>query len=618
MKRKSRWISFILSAVLAAGLTAGCGAQKEDSSPAPAAQAAQEAAEPAAASEQASEKEESSETVSAEGGTAAAQAAPEETSAPAQAQEGAAPEEETLDAETAEQETGAETAAQDDPFTAVLGRGATKTVTPDPADLEETYDEAKAVPVELGAKISFPREASSLVKVRGTTVTLKAGNTYVLSGIMSDGQIRIDGNAGERIELVLNGAEIGGRESTLVYAPGKCKVVFRLTEGTYNSISGGPDYNPKAKEDEEEVNAAIYSGGDISICGKGELEISGNFNSALRSKGIVSLISGKCCFYVREDAIKANKAVLVKDGTYEFAAGDDGINVKDKQEGYIWIAGGKIDINARGKGLATYKNVVIKGGEVTVDAQDEAMEGETVDILGGTITLVSQEDAINASSADEDKKAAQTNSYLRFAGGETTITSAGEGDGIDSNGDFYMEGGTVLISGPESDEERVIDYNGQVTCAGGRMIAVGPWARMQDLGENPEQNYFIVYYEEARPAGSEAVLKDEAGNTVLSFVPARPYKAAVVTAEVLETGSRWTFVSGDKETQIMIGQGRTEIRDWEPAEVPEQSEEAAEQPAEVPEQPAEDPGEPVEEGQTPEELQVSEGEESATDSGDGQ
>ena len=136
------------------------------------------------------------------------------------------------------------------------------------------------------------------------------------------------------------------------------------------------------------------------------------------------------------------------------------------------------------------------------------------------------------------------------------------------------------------------------------MIAVGPWARMQDLGENPEQNYFIVYYEEARPAGSEAVLKDEAGNTVLSFVPARPYKAAVVTAEVLETGSRWTFVSGDKETQILIGQGRTEIRDWEPAEVPEQ--------------PAEDPGEPVEEGQTPEELQVSEGEEAATDSGDGQ
>ena len=143
-------------------------------------------------------------------------------------------------------------------------------------------------------------------------------------------------------------------------------------------------------------------------------------------------------------------------------------------------------------------------------------------------------------------------------GGEINIDAVM--DGIDSNGDLYLEGGKTYISASENDNERIIDYNGAVTChIGTELIGVGPSVRMQDLGKKPKQSYIIVYYKEKMSADNNIELKDEGNNTILSFKPNKTYRAAIITSANLEVGNNYKIVSGEKELDIKLVEGKNEI-----------------------------------------------------------
>lgn len=49
--------------------------------------------------------------------------------------------------------------------------------------------------------------------------------------------------------------------------------------------------------------------------------------------------------------------------------------------------------------------------------------------------------------------------YIRISGGDVKINASG--DGIDSNGDLYLEGGTVLVEGPAGGGDGALDYDGE-------------------------------------------------------------------------------------------------------------------------------------------------------------
>ena len=58
--------------------------------------------------------------------------------------------------------------------------------------------------------------------------------------------------------------------------------------------------------------------------------------------------------------------------------------------------------------------------------------------------------------------------YIRISGGDVKINASG--DGIDSNGDLYLEGGTVLVEGPAGGGDGALDYDGEGSISGGTMI----------------------------------------------------------------------------------------------------------------------------------------------------
>jgi len=87
-----------------------------------------------------------------------------------------------------------------------------------------------------------------------------------------------------------------------------------------------------------------------------------------------------------------------------------------------------------------------------------------VQINGGTVTVNASDDGINASS-----KSSCYDIVAEFNGGYVTVVmGAGDTDGIDSNGDLYIRGGTVDVTG-----QSAFDYDGRAEYTGGTIIVNG-------------------------------------------------------------------------------------------------------------------------------------------------
>jgi phage baseplate assembly protein gpV len=56
-------------------------------------------------------------------------------------------------------------------------------------------------------------------------------------------------------------------------------------------------------------------------------------------------------------------------------------------------------------------------------------------------------------------------------GGSLTINA--QGDGLDSNGNASISGGTVVVNGPTNSGNGALDVNGELTVTGGRVAAAG-------------------------------------------------------------------------------------------------------------------------------------------------
>ena len=111
----------------------------------------------------------------------------------------------------------------------------------------------------------------------------------------------------------------------------------------------------------------------------------------------------------------------------------------------------------------------------TTGAGGEGIESKTnINITGGQVTVNASDDAIN-SSYNDDTKSLSTAGDLTISGGYVYARSTGN-DGIDANGNCYIKGGLVYAIGTTSPEV-AIDANSeerkQLYVTGGTIIAIG-------------------------------------------------------------------------------------------------------------------------------------------------
>lgn len=157
--------------------------------------------------------------------------------------------------------------------------------------------------------------------------------------------------------------------------------------------------------------------------------------------------------------IKANGNIVILDGTIKIDSADDGIHSNSNvniSEGNITVTSGDDAIHADGL-------LQVDGGNLDLTAH-EGLEGTYVKINDGTINISASDDGINAGN----KSNAYTTTVEINGGNVTIIMGSGDTDGIDSNGNLYINGGTVNITG-----QSAFDYDGEAKYTGGTMIVNG-------------------------------------------------------------------------------------------------------------------------------------------------
>ena len=304
-------------------------------------------------------------------------------------------------------------------------------------DLEGTWEEDGATKISLSDDGCAVDGAGAVAD--GTTVTITAGGTYVLTGQMSAGQVVVNAD-GEKVQLVLDGASVTSTDSAAILARAAKKVWLTLADGTQNKLATSGSF---AEDDECSIDGAVWCKSDLTINGTGALTVSSAEGHGIVCKDELALVSGDVEVEAARHAVQAQDAACVVAGTWSLTAGTDGIHCGDDdvaEKGSVLIVGGTVFIDAASDGVDAANVLEVDGGEVTVSAGDDGLHSErALQVDGGTVTVTKSYEGLEGST-------------VTVNGGVIDVTSSDDGVNAagDPTGDSSAEATDAGASGPEA------------------------------------------------------------------------------------------------------------------------------------------------------------------------
>jgi hypothetical protein len=218
--------------------------------------------------------------------------------------------------------------------------------------------------------------------------------------------------------------------------------------------------------------------------------------SAKGIKAINNLFIDKGTFTLNcaDDAIHSNSKVTINDGTYFIATKDDAIHA---------------DVS-----------VEINNGTINITQSYEGIESASITVNGGNMSLVATDDGFNATKGQRTE--ANDGSNLNLKGG-FIVVNCSNGDGLDSNGNITMTGGTVIVHGPKSQPEVGFDVNGTFNISGGLFFATGPNSgNMIETPSTSSSQYSVKATIQSNLTTATLFhLQDASGNDLVTYNPVR-------------------------------------------------------------------------------------------------
>ncbi len=246
--------------------------------------------------------------------------------------------------------------------------------------------------------------------------------------------------------------------------------------------------------------------------------------------------------------LKAGQELVIEGGSLTINSADDALHTN----GSLWMNGGEVTLSTGDDGLHADETVEVNGGTVDILTSYEGLEGQVARVNDGVIRLVATDDGINAAGGMDGS------GFMSFFNPMTTSQQEGEsglielnggwlyvnalGDGLDANGSIIMTGGVVIVEGPTSGHDGILDFDETFDLQGGQLIASGGVGMLQTPSETSTQPTLVI--QDSFESGELIHIQSEEGAEIVTFSPSKASQVLIISSPDLKMESTYRVLSG--------------------------------------------------------------------------
>lgn len=283
------------------------------------------------------------------------------------------------------------------------------------------------------------------VRIDGQNVTITQAGTYQIAGTLDDGALIVESAENAKITLVLGGVSIKNSTGAAIQISTADDVTIELAEGTTNVLQSGEEVDiATATESEEASGGALQSKADLKIKGKGSLTVLGYLNNGIHCTKDLKIKNGNISVTALGHGIKGKNSVTVSGGTVTVTSGKDGITsdeTENEEKGFVTIEDGEIIITSAGDGVSAETTLTVTGGVISIISG-----GGSANAQQKTDNMRDWWDFDNSASDDNSAscKGLKAGKALVISGGSITIDA--QDDALHTDGDMTISGGECILS----------------------------------------------------------------------------------------------------------------------------------------------------------------------------
>lgn len=283
------------------------------------------------------------------------------------------------------------------------------------------------------------------VRIDGQTVTITQAGTYQIAGTLDDGALIVESGENAKITLVLGGVSIKNSTGAAIQIATADDVTIELAEGTTNVLQSGEEVDiATATESKEASGGALQSKADLKIKGRGSLTVLGYLNNGIHCTKDLKIKNGNISVTALGHGIKGKNSVTVSGGTVTVTSGKDGITsdeTENEEKGFVTIEDGEIIITSAGDGVSAETTLTVTGGVISIISG-----GGSANAQQKSDNMRDWWDFDNSASDDNSAscKGLKAGKAMMISGGSITIDA--QDDALHTDGDMTISGGECILS----------------------------------------------------------------------------------------------------------------------------------------------------------------------------
>ena len=351
---------------------------------------------------------------------------------------------------------------------------------------------------------------------------------------------------------------------------------------TANEVENGYLYIESGTLDITASGDGIHTTGDITVAG-GEINISA-VDDGIHSDSSVYVTDGTVLISDCYEGIEA-LIIDVSGGDVSINCEDDGFNANggssDMFGGGGQMGGGRNDGTFGHGGMRGSGTDDGTTGErpTPPDMGEEGMTGErpTPPDMGEEGTTgerptppdmgeegmsggmpAGQETDTASGSGQSSADTEDVETYISISGGNIRIVNevGQDADGLDSNGDIKISGGTIYISLLGTGSNCAVDYasesGGVAEITGGTIIACGASSMAEGFDSTSTQASILYNTSTVAEAGTTLTVTDADGSVLLSWEVLCSFSSALISCPEMKVGGTYTVSAGGTSEEITL------------------------------------------------------------------